>query len=74
MIGLDLGLFVNDDGFQIKFEIFVVLLVFEVANDILRGQKVDIDFIKETHADLRLFLENPEQLFVYFTLILKQCQ
>ncbi len=74
MVSLNLGLLVQNDDLEIKFQILCVFLVFKISNDFLRLYEVYVDNFEEIHSNLRFLFQNPIQFLKHFRLILKLYQ
>lgn len=74
MIGLNVGLLLQHDRLQVEFQVLVVLLALEVADDVVGREEVDVHLAEEAHPDFRLLLQDPQQLLVHFPLVLETRQ
>ena len=71
MVRLNISLLIEHYRLQIKLQVFVIFLILEISDYIVRWQEVYVHSVEETHPDLGLFLEDPQQLLVDLPLVLE---
>ena len=74
VVHLVVSLFLEDDDLEIELEVLLLVGLFKIADDLVRGDEIKIHPTEETHANLRPSLQYPYQFLIHFLLLLNLSQ
>ena len=74
VVRLVVSLFLEDDDLEIELEVLLLVGLFKIADDLVRGDEIKIHPTEETHANLRPSLQYPNQFLIHFLLLLNLSQ